>query len=234
MDRDRFDALTRRVTVDGISRRGAVRLLAAGALAALIPHEGTAGAANRRCVALGKACNGEDRCCDGDCRRGECRCPRGSRPCGGRCCPSDRSCQDGVCRCMPDRKATTCRDGRCVRSQFGTDCMRDDNCCSNHCAAGNGDCPRGRTRCGGRCVNTNTDDANCGGRGNACAPDAECMHGVCMAGRRPGGRVPGRPGVRLRCMLPGRLLPLRISLHQRRFLRPGLRQPSLWRPGSLS
>ena len=199
MDRDRFDDLTRRVATEGASRRGAIRLLAAGALAALLPRGGAADASGRRCVRLGKACDRDDRCCDGDCRRGECRCPSGTRPCGGRCCPSDKPCRDGVCGCVPDRKATTCRDARCgpTRNNCGEivecgGCGVGLTCAGGECQPPEqGSCPTGANSCGGggtitcngrddcACLQTTEGETRCGQYienvfCGACASSADC------------------------------------------------------------
>ena len=43
-------------------------------------------------------------------------------------------------------------------------------------------CPTGQEACGGQCVDTTTDLANCGGCGNACAGGTACQGGVCVSG----------------------------------------------------
>jgi hypothetical protein len=40
-------------------------------------------------------------------------------------------------------------------------------------------CPIGQTACSGTCIDTQTDNANCGGCGNACSAGQTCMAGVC-------------------------------------------------------
>jgi len=41
-------------------------------------------------------------------------------------------------------------------------------------------CPTGQEVCGGQCVDTSTDVANCGGCGNACRATAICVGGQCV------------------------------------------------------
>ncbi len=41
------------------------------------------------------------------------------------------------------------------------------------------ECPTGQDRCGTQCVNTNTDNDNCGGCGNVCATGSTCVSGTC-------------------------------------------------------
>lgn len=106
MDRERFDALTRRFAVDPApSRRGMLRRLVGGALVVLLgsPEVGVAGQAeagrkrgNGRCSGLAKACKRDAQCCSGRCRKKKCRrarsappspfqgtCPAGADSCGG-------------------------------------------------------------------------------------------------------------------------------------------------------
>lgn len=40
-------------------------------------------------------------------------------------------------------------------------------------------CPTGQSRCGGQCVDTASDRANCGGCANACGQAQVCSSGVC-------------------------------------------------------
>jgi hypothetical protein len=50
-----------------------------------------------------------------------------------------------------------------------------------------GGCPAGQTLCGGRCVDTRSDPANCGTCGNVCTGGQVCSAGACMRGSCPTG-----------------------------------------------
>jgi hypothetical protein len=41
-------------------------------------------------------------------------------------------------------------------------------------------CPAGQLNCGGACVDTSSDTANCGGCGRACAVRLLCVSGLCV------------------------------------------------------
>jgi hypothetical protein len=45
---------------------------------------------------------------------------------------------------------------------------------------GTSTCPAGQTRCNGVCVNTSSDNGNCGGCGMPCTSPATCMSGKCQ------------------------------------------------------
>ena len=51
------------------------------------------------------------------------------------------------------------------------------------CPAGpgssDGGCPEGQARCGAACVDTQTDEANCGACGSACGVGETCITGLC-------------------------------------------------------
>lgn len=58
-----------------------------------------------------------------------------------------------------------------------------DNVCApgdSNCCGGGGGCPPGETLCGTQCVNTQTDENNCGACGNVCPSDQECVAGACV------------------------------------------------------
>ena len=126
MDGERFDTLTRTAIATG-SRRGALRLLAGGALGTLAGLIGARGAA--ACRGYRDPCQDTDQCCPGTglrCRRGTCRCPRTKRWCGrtGRCIPKDACCRDADCW-----GGMTCVAGSCAcpgAGNFCPECYRCD------------------------------------------------------------------------------------------------------------
>jgi hypothetical protein len=53
------------------------------------------------------------------------------------------------------------------------------------CLAGKCVCPNGGTLCGGRCVNTGSDAANCGACGTVCGAGKSCIQGSCACASGP-------------------------------------------------
>jgi Stigma-specific protein, Stig1 len=51
---------------------------------------------------------------------------------------------------------------------------------AGHPANPNCGCPSGQTDCNGICINTMTDNANCGACGNTCAAGLTCQNGTCL------------------------------------------------------
>lgn len=100
MDQERFDALAR-AAADPASRRKVLRLLAGGAMAmALARLSGKAGAqvaatGRGRCRDEKEACQGDNQCCSGRCRKRRCR----RSPNQGRCTIERDVCRDGDERC---------------------------------------------------------------------------------------------------------------------------------------
>ena len=98
MDGARFDPIARALGATP-SRRGALRLLAGGALGSLLALPRVAAAqvwseANAgSCRAPGDLCNGDGDCCSERCRAGRCLCRR-----RGATCAVDRACCSGRCR----------------------------------------------------------------------------------------------------------------------------------------
>ena len=72
-------------------------------------------------------------------------------------------------------------DDGCRR--LGRECRRDSQCCSRNCIRRGDDkvcgCPEGKTRCGVRCVNLETNERHCGECFNRCPEGQECVDGVC-------------------------------------------------------
>jgi hypothetical protein len=100
-----------------------------------------------------------DTCCDGACV------DTGANPahCGG-CgfaCPDGHSCVGGQCQCQ-----VSCPPPKSPNPDNGCAC----------------ECPSGTAECGGTCVDTQIDPANCGGCNIACAVGETCSNGVCLCG----------------------------------------------------
>jgi hypothetical protein len=99
----------------------------------------------------------------------------------GRCkprCGECAHCRRGKCRKTKHGKKR-CRRGRCQPLRFGTPCTTGI-CQNGSCfAAPPSLCPDGLTFCNGSCINTRTNDANCGGCGTVCPADRTCCDGVC-------------------------------------------------------
>ena len=78
---------------------------------------------------------------------------------------------------------------RGVCRPIGAGCTRGAQCCSEQCATSRAlprrhrnrcACPEGLASCGGACVDTQTDVANCGACGEVCGSSGEvCVSGVC-------------------------------------------------------
>ena len=90
----------------------------------------------------------------------------------GRCkprCGECARCRRGKCRKTKHGKKR-CRRGRCQPLRFGTPCTTGI-CQNGSCfAAPPSLCPDGLTFCNGSCINTRTNNANCGGCGTVCPP----------------------------------------------------------------
>jgi len=74
--------------------------------------------------------------------------------------------------------------------RLGRECRRDSQCCSKNCVRRGDDkvcgCPEGKSRCGLRCVNLETNENHCGECFNRCAAGQECVDGVCGGEVCPG------------------------------------------------
>lgn len=160
MDPFRFDALVKTLSGPG-TRRG---LLAA--LAALAPavaagkdtdrragRDGGPGAEN--CTVVGRRCGA------GSGKRGE--------PCA-KCCSRFSVAQGN------GRRRCSCKPG-------GTAAGNAAQCCAGRLSAGGfcGACDPGLAECAGGCVDLDTDAANCGACGGACAGSQTCAGGACVA-----------------------------------------------------
>ena len=98
MDGERFDRIARALGATP-PRRGALRLLAAGALGAILARPRGAvvqvgiAANTGSCRATGDVCDGDKDCCSQRCEGGRCQCRK-----RGAACTVDRACCSGRCR----------------------------------------------------------------------------------------------------------------------------------------
>ncbi|MFO0624782.1 MAG: hypothetical protein U0325_04135 [Polyangiales bacterium] len=134
------------------------------------------------CGACGNVCSGPAgssvSCVSGACRTA---CPAGQTDCGGVCRATGGSCtssgtggcaQTGSVVCAG--QGTACNalprtSGSCTTPSGGV-CNTSGDCV----------CPAGASLCSGVCRNLQTDAANCGACGRACATNAACVSGVCV------------------------------------------------------
>jgi hypothetical protein len=153
MDGICFDGITRDLAANS-SRRGAVRALAASALAMGLSRLGLADVA-AGCKQVGQKCAKDKECCRGlACKGKKCACGRGTQKCGKDCCGRGEKCLpggDGAATCCPELKVcgkTCCPPDRvCVcQSPPPFDPAPDpDDLCRCICADGyvedrNGNC----------------------------------------------------------------------------------------------
>ena len=74
----------------------------------------------------------------------------------------------------------TCVKGKCKPQPNGTACGADQACRNGECLPTS--CPGRLVRCNGACVDTTSDDANCGACGNTCPAGSSCCGGGCCEG----------------------------------------------------
>ncbi|HEX4337316.1 MAG TPA: hypothetical protein VH062_15475 [Polyangiaceae bacterium] len=132
----------------------------------------------RRCFKMTCCTLCEDCVGDGVCQRND------SLLCDGRCCPAGQTCvkdgatPDGACRDCPLGEVT-CPSGPGL-------CFTEDE---NNCGACGVKCAAGEKCCDSRCVDTSTDDDDCGGCGSAattqsaefrCTGGEACIDGKCV------------------------------------------------------
>ena len=128
MDGQRFDALTKLTATGVASRRGALRLLAGGVLAALLGRGGSASAA-LACRNDGAKCDADGQCCSRRCGGSRCR---SERLRAGAACTDDRDCRSGICGRI-NSVSSICRNPTCRRE--GRDCALSPDCCRGVCDA---------------------------------------------------------------------------------------------------
>ncbi len=129
------------------------------------------------CGACGVACGAGESCCAGACvdtATDEAHCGACGSTCPGDCC-------GGACT---DVRSDVANCGAC-----GATCGSGESCCGGSCATPTAPactgCPTdcsasGETCCGGSCVDTDSDEANCGGCGITCDPGDVCCGGSCV------------------------------------------------------
>lgn len=139
------------------------------------------------CLELQSQCSASAECCSGWCTDNECR-SCGDTICGEDCivlsdnlahcgacfnaCNSDtQSCINGVCSGGDDGSGGGCAD-------LGGGCGFSAQCCSGWCNAGTCD-SCGMVVCNDMCVDTSSDNNNCGNCNNMCI-GTSCQNGSCQ------------------------------------------------------
>jgi hypothetical protein len=159
MDADRFDALSRALTIQR-SRRTTLRALLGTLLSGVLPgasgetlaerHKSLDTAASLVCRPVGTACKHGRQCCAKKClRSGKCSCDASNS------CPQPTN---------PCKMAVCSSTGRCViqNEPAGTPCGGEKVCCDKSC------------------VDTETDPTHCGNCGNRCLSGEVCTNGKCL------------------------------------------------------
>lgn len=173
MDERRFDSLAVALAKLGASRRQALKSLAGIAVGGLLAQFGLDRAAAGDCRPLGSPCgpalsrhHGRPTpCCSHVCAHGTCECPPGKTQCGDACIGPDEDCPD----CLG----------------LGETCESSSQCCDILTCRGSGAgtnvcaCPGAQVACGGRCVDTGSDNGHCGNCGHACPNGQTCVNGAC-------------------------------------------------------
>lgn len=131
-----------------------------------------------------ETCDGNDEDCDGrvDETFDRSTDPANCGACGVACGPEEMCC-GGVCA---DTRASSSHCGACA-ADGGAICGPSEVCCGGSCAdaASCGSCmddcaAMGRECCIGACVDTDSDESNCGGCGLACGAGQLCCAGICV------------------------------------------------------
>ena len=91
-------------------------------------------------------------------------------------CAECKKCKKGTCKTSNSGKKR-CKQGKCRARAPGTPCPLTTG---GICLKGICHCPGGLTTCGGTCVDTKSDAANCGTCGAACLANQVCLsNGSC-------------------------------------------------------
>lgn len=93
----------------------------------------------------------------------------------GEACTPDLACHDGATVC--EAGTATCHATTALAD--GTACGNSYECANGECVA---PCEPGLARCGGRCVDLQTDEQHCGECGTTCDANATCDAGTCKPG----------------------------------------------------
>jgi hypothetical protein len=118
----------------------------------------------KTCVADGTCCPDQKECCGG-CVAADACCPCTHKECpNGACLP-----KDGGAYCPDVEVPCASAPGGCCNWFAGEECS-DDGCCNTFL---------GMAVCGGKCVDTDNDNNNCGGCGNTCGSCKTCQNGAC-------------------------------------------------------
>lgn len=146
------------------------------------------------CLELHSQCNASAECCSGWCTNNECR-TCGNTICGEDCIVlSDNLAHCGQCFNACNTDTQTCVNGTCTGDQgvgggdgggggggcvdFGGGCNFGGQCCSGFCNGGTcGSC--GGVVCNEMCVDTSSDNNNCGNCNNMCI-GTTCQNGSCQ------------------------------------------------------
>jgi Stigma-specific protein, Stig1 len=191
MHDDRFDNLTRRLA-NSMSRRGALRIVGAGAAAAVAAALfGRATGFAQTCTNNGDCPHPGSHCCNGTCvdtKTDPNNCGRCGNTCG-----TNETCTEGKCTTSSCPSGQTLCNAVCVST--ATD-VNNCGACGHACSATNGTptctngvcgqtCNAGFATCGSGAActtNINTDPNNCGACGHVCNATngtPTCTNGLC-------------------------------------------------------
>lgn len=151
---------------------------------------GGSGSGGGSCLDLHSQCNASAECCSGWCTDNECR-TCGDTICGEDCIVlSDNLAHCGQCFNACNTDTQTCQNGTCTGgdnggggggggcTDLGGGCGFSAQCCSGWC--NNGTCDScGMVVCNDQCVDTGSDNNNCGNCNNQCI-GTNCQNGSCQ------------------------------------------------------